>query len=139
MSPNRLLVFSETVANTRSNVAINLHRKYGPLVRIGPNHISVSDPAAVKVIYAAGKGFTKTAFYPIQTTVHNRKPLFNLFATRDEQYHSRIKRPIAHTYSMAALTQLEHKIDYVTSMFMTKLREDFAERGRVIDLGQWLQ
>ena len=40
---------------------------------------------------------------------------------------------------MAALTQLEHKIDYVTSMFMTKLREDFAERGRVIDLGQWLQ
>jgi hypothetical protein len=31
------------------NVA--LHRKYGPLVRIGSNMISVDDPAAVNVIY----------------------------------------------------------------------------------------
>lgn len=30
---------------------IALHKKYGPLVRIGPNMISVDDPAALNVIY----------------------------------------------------------------------------------------
>lgn len=31
---------------------IALHRKYGPLVRMGPNMISVDDPAALSVIYS---------------------------------------------------------------------------------------
>lgn len=30
---------------------IALHRKYGPLVRMGPNLISVDDPAALPIIY----------------------------------------------------------------------------------------
>lgn len=38
---------------------IALHRKYGPLVRIGPNHVSVGDPSAVPIIYGLNKGFTK--------------------------------------------------------------------------------
>jgi hypothetical protein len=38
---------------------INLHRQYGPLVRIGPRHISVSDPKAIPIIYGINKGFTK--------------------------------------------------------------------------------
>jgi len=41
------------------NTEIRLHRKYGPLVRIGPNHISVGDPKAIPVIYGLNKGFTK--------------------------------------------------------------------------------
>jgi hypothetical protein len=31
----------------------------GPLVRIAPNEVSVSDPAAVKIIYNIKSGFTK--------------------------------------------------------------------------------
>jgi hypothetical protein len=38
---------------------IDLHRQYGPLVRIGPRHVSVGDPAAIPVIYGLNKGFTK--------------------------------------------------------------------------------
>jgi hypothetical protein len=41
------------------NTAIDLHRKYGPLVRIGPKHISVGDPSAIPIIYGLNKGFTK--------------------------------------------------------------------------------
>jgi hypothetical protein len=43
-----------------------------------------------------------------------KKLLMNLFVTRDEDYHSRIKRPVAHTHSMAALTELEYKFDQVS-------------------------
>jgi hypothetical protein len=31
---------------------IALHRKYGPLTRIGPNTVSVDDPSALSVIYS---------------------------------------------------------------------------------------
>jgi hypothetical protein len=36
-----------------------LHKKLGPIVRIGPNEVAISDPQAVKVIYSTGGGFTK--------------------------------------------------------------------------------
>lgn len=39
--------------------AIDLHRKYGSLVRIGPNHVSVSDPREIKKIYGLKSGYTK--------------------------------------------------------------------------------
>jgi hypothetical protein len=38
---------------------IKLHRKYGSVVRLGPNVVSVSDPNAVKIIYAINAGFVK--------------------------------------------------------------------------------
>lgn len=39
--------------------AIELHRKYGPLVRIGPNHVSVADSKEIANIYGLKTGFTK--------------------------------------------------------------------------------
>jgi hypothetical protein len=41
------------------NTAIKLHKKHGKLVRIGPKHISVGDPAAIQTIYGLKTGFTK--------------------------------------------------------------------------------
>lgn len=41
---------------------IDLHKKHGPLVRIGPKHISFCDPAAIPDIYGLNKGFTKVGF-----------------------------------------------------------------------------
>ena len=38
---------------------INLHRKYGDVVRLGPNALSFSDPQALKTIYGLNKGFVK--------------------------------------------------------------------------------
>lgn len=33
-----------------------LHARYGPIVRVGPTHVSVADPAAIPVIYGIGSG-----------------------------------------------------------------------------------
>ena len=35
------------------------HKKYGKLVRIQPNHVSIADPDAIGVIYGHGNGFLK--------------------------------------------------------------------------------
>jgi hypothetical protein len=38
-----------------------LHAKYGPLVKIGPRTVIVSDPDAIKIIYGLNAGFTKVS------------------------------------------------------------------------------
>lgn len=38
-----------------------LHKKYGPLVRTGSNHVSVADPAAMGIIYGISSKFTKVS------------------------------------------------------------------------------
>lgn len=48
------------VWNRRPDITqIELHRKHGDVVRLGPNTLSFSDPAAIKTIYGLNKGFVK--------------------------------------------------------------------------------
>lgn len=61
---------------------IELHRKYGSLVRIGPRHISVSDPKAIPIIYGFNNGFTKVRQFispssPEVTLSRRHSTLFN--------------------------------------------------------------
>lgn len=37
----------------------DLHKKYGDIVRLGPNVLSFADPKAIKTIYGLNKGMTK--------------------------------------------------------------------------------
>lgn len=41
-----------------------VHRKYGQLVRVGPNHVSFSDPAVIPQIYGIGTDFSKVILAP---------------------------------------------------------------------------
>lgn len=43
-------------------LSIDLHHKYGPLVRINPNKVSVGDAKEIRNIYGLNKGFTKVGF-----------------------------------------------------------------------------
>jgi len=48
--------------STAHLTSIRLHRKYGHLVRTGPNHVSVGDPKAIPIIYGLNNGFTKVLY-----------------------------------------------------------------------------
>lgn len=41
---------------------IQLHERYGDVVRIGPNTVSISDPKAVQIVYRLNSGLTKSDF-----------------------------------------------------------------------------
>jgi benzoate 4-monooxygenase len=43
------------------------HKKYGKLVRIQPNHVSVADLSAIPIIYGHGNGFLKSWVASIYT------------------------------------------------------------------------
>jgi benzoate 4-monooxygenase len=46
--------------NGRRFLAVDkAHKKYGTLVRIQPNHVSIADDEAIQAIYGHGNGFLK--------------------------------------------------------------------------------
>ncbi|KAK5946461.1 hypothetical protein PMZ80_000604 [Knufia obscura] len=121
--------------------AINLHRKYGSVVRVGPNHVAFSDPEALSIVYSAYFRFEKSDFYlPFDAkTAHGFVP--TVFSVRSEHAHRGIKRPIASAYSMTALLELEGLTDECIAIFQNKVEDklDSSEHGSIeMNLGDWL-
>lgn len=51
--------FVDVYGRRSEKTFIELHEKYGDVVRIGPNVLSFADPKALKTIYGLNKGFKK--------------------------------------------------------------------------------
>lgn len=47
------------LSNRAHDIHIEQHRRYGPVVRFGPNMVSVSDPAEIGTIYGFSGRFIK--------------------------------------------------------------------------------
>jgi hypothetical protein len=50
---------------------LDLHRKYGNVVRIGPNHVDVSDGTALKDIYGTSNSFPKRFGITLHCMIQN--------------------------------------------------------------------
>lgn len=74
----------------------DLHLKYGPVVRLGPNEASFSSVEAMKEIYTSGgSGFDRTEFYDLFMQFGTR----TLFSTPPKGPHSQRKRILADRYA----------------------------------------
>ncbi|KAL4742811.1 hypothetical protein BDV11DRAFT_202464 [Aspergillus similis] len=124
---------------------IALHRKYGDVVRLGPNTLSFASPSAIKIIYGLNKGFTKVAnnpqseFYPVQMTVSKGEPLPSLFSTLDESFHANLRRSVNHAFSMSSLVQYEPMVNQTVELFLDQTAALFANTGKTCDFARWLQ
>ncbi|KAI6040942.1 cytochrome P450 [Pisolithus marmoratus] len=86
----------------RSDVVHELHKRYGPLVRLAPNHVSVADPDALQVVYAHGNGSLKSNFYDAFVSIHR-----GLFNTRDRTQHTRKRKIVSHIFSPKSVLEFE--------------------------------
>ncbi|KAH7195432.1 cytochrome P450 [Fusarium oxysporum] len=119
---------------------IALHEKYGTVVRLGPNTVSIADPAAIQTIYAHNSGYTKSDFYPVQQTINKSgKRLITLFTSQDEKFHSQLRRSVSNAYAMSTLVQFEPFVDSTTTEFFKQLDQRYANQNDVLDFGTWLQ
>ncbi|KAJ5601139.1 pisatin demethylase [Penicillium lagena] len=116
---------------------LRLHERYGPLVRLGPNNVSVGSPDAIPILYNTRTRYPKSAFYPVMGNVAHGKVVPTIFSTRDESVHETMKRPIAQVYAMTNLRTYEPLVESTESLFMSKL-DKLADEGRTFDLGTWL-
>jgi hypothetical protein len=134
---------------------IDLHKRYGPVVRLGPNVLSIADPQAIKTIYAIrksrddGGGFVKSEFYPVQQQFANGARLETLFTTTDPVFHGRLRRAVGNAYALSSLLAFEPLVDSTILAFLGQLEKRFVRRpagddGKegeegVCDFGTWLQ
>ncbi|KAI0826257.1 cytochrome P450 [Irpex lacteus] len=86
----------------RSEVVHQLHKQYGTFVRIAPNHVSISDPLALQIVYAHGNGSLKSNFYDAFVSI--RRGLFN---TRSRPEHARKRKIVSHIFSQKSVLEFE--------------------------------
>ena len=80
--------------NRLSRTIHGLHRKHGPIVRLGPNEVSVNSIQGLKTIYIGG--FEKTDWYA-QYFRNFDAP--NMVTIKEHGPHSVLKRMVSHVYS----------------------------------------
>ncbi|KAI1494093.1 cytochrome P450 [Biscogniauxia mediterranea] len=132
---------------------IELHKKYGPIVRIAPNEVSFSSPHVARQVLSAGKRFYKTDFYRVFPPVQNP----DIFTEIREDVHAMKKKVANVPYSMAAMRQLSPFIDDTIELLVRQLdaycfpnrnHEDDTDvttvmvetqkQRHTVDLGAWL-
>ncbi|OQD68318.1 hypothetical protein PENPOL_c003G02954 [Penicillium polonicum] len=119
----------------------DLHKKYGPVVRIGPNVLDLDFPELIKTIYNAKEDYLKTEFYHGSSAKSDGKIIYNLFSECTPEIHAQQKRPISMHYSLKGILSLEPHIDVMIQYFCQRLEENFinAPNGtQICDIGEWI-
>ena len=114
-----------------------LHRRYGPVVRIGPNELAFNTPQAFHDIYGAnldGSCFPKdrSHYEPPANGVDH------LVSAIEDASHARQRRLIAHAFSTKALREQEGLICGYVDTLITKLRNTLREGRSVVDIKAWM-
>ncbi|WYZ38225.1 hypothetical protein EsH8_III_000139 [Colletotrichum jinshuiense] len=123
-----------------------LHKRYGPVVRVGPNEVWFDSVDAFKHIYRAGSGYEKSDFY-LSTALQRPDITFTPFPTftspdtldllseRDTHRYRLQRRQIGPLYQTAYLKRHEPALDAVLARVITTLR---SLDGAEIDLKEWM-
>lgn len=132
-----------------------LHEKYGPVVRIGPNVLSLDYPELIPTIYDTKGNYRKvsivlffnyclsidleqTEFYDGSSAVINGSFLGSLFSERNPEAHKKQKRPIAKYYSLTMVLSFESHMDETIGRLCQELDTRFVGGQETCDLDRWL-
>lgn len=112
---------------------LQLHRKYGRVVRVAPNELSVVDEYAMKQLLGHGTSARKTHWYSVWE-VPNSGP--GLFATTDPKEHSFLRKRVSGAYSMTAILRFERYIQDCLDLLLQQLKKH-ADLGEDVDMSTW--
>jgi len=101
---------------SRSREVHQLHQRYGKVVRIAPNHISIAEPEALHTIYAHGiNGSLKSDFYDAFVSFHR-----GIFNTRDRAEHTRKRKIISSSLSQKSVLEFEPYVQNSIALLVSK-------------------
>ena len=109
---------------------LQLHTKYGHVVRIGPNELSYTTDSAWKTIY--GHRQPEMGKDPV-FSLHTPTGVQNIL-TADRPTHTRHRRTLAHAFSEKALREQEDILQSYTTALLSGVE---VRRHQPIDIGAW--
>lgn len=111
-----------------------LHDQYGPVVRIGPNHVSFTDASAINAIYGHRVG--ALAKVPETRKADFVHAVFGFMGNGIEilhaagEDHQRLRRALSHGFSDKGLREQQPLIHGYVDLMMQQLRRRCARRRR---------
>ena len=132
---SQLWLLLDTRSGQHHQTVIKLHEKHGNIVRLGPNYVSLADPADIKVVYGFAKRLNKSQFYAPFTPYGVKS---NVFSVIDDRVHEAMKKPLVGAYSMTSLKNYEPYIDEQIKFFLDRLDEEFGA-GKTCKMDKWFQ
>ncbi|KAF5621099.1 phenol 2-monooxygenase [Fusarium tjaetaba] len=118
---------------TRAQYVHTLHQRYGPVVRIGPHEVDISDMTAVNEIHRVKDGYRKAPFY--KNLIPNTNNLFN---TLDVEFHRHHRRLLSSPLSESSLKAVEPTVDAYVKMAIASMKREMDERGAADVAKFWL-
>ncbi|RKP06115.1 cytochrome P450 [Thamnocephalis sphaerospora] len=114
----RLEYFISLLRGRSFSYLTELHRTYGPIVRLGPDDVSITDSGAVRTVLATHR-FRKGKLYKV---------------ANDPVFHKSRKKMIAPAFSNAAMNNMEPMILDVGITKLVSVLEKKCAEGGPIDL-----
>ncbi|ETS85182.1 hypothetical protein PFICI_03207 [Pestalotiopsis fici W106-1] len=112
----------------------NLHRRYGPIVRTGPNRIALDGSIGWPQVFAHKTGmpeFTKSPDFNFKGDYHS------MIGASTTETHRRQRRTLAHAFSDAALKEQETIITKYIDLLLDQLGKK-TENGSTVNIVDWL-
>jgi tryprostatin B 6-hydroxylase len=118
--PARLgnLYFSFNLANSDAYYKLQaMHKKWGKIVRIGSNDLSITDPKIMETAYGRNSEVTKSWWYD------NDYPLSSMHTTRDRERHDKRRKVWVPAFSEKAIRDYETRITGLEELLVTKIAD----------------
>ncbi|CEL11547.1 hypothetical protein ASPCAL14648 [Aspergillus calidoustus] len=117
---------------------LECHRKYGPVVRLSPNEVSIVSPDLVKTVFGHSTGSAKTGWYDTWLTLGGGQAgsSVSFFGATNPTQHGFLRKRVSATYSMSAVVSMEGKIQPMLDTTWDRF-DEFAKLDQLINLSLW--
>ncbi|KAF7536019.1 hypothetical protein G7054_g4869 [Neopestalotiopsis clavispora] len=122
------------IRGTWTREVAKLHRRYGPIVRIGPNRIALDGSIGWPQVFAHKTGmpeFTKSPDFIFKGDSHS------MIGSSSTETHRRQRRTLAHAFSDAALKEQETVITKYIDLLLDQIGKK-TESGAAVNIVDWL-
>ncbi|KAK0671727.1 putative cytochrome P450 [Cercophora samala] len=107
-----------------------LHPKYGPVVRIRPNALHVSDPDAFREVHRVGSKFTKAKYFYVPFRLSNA-----LFGSTDPDFHRKRRSLIAPMFAKGEVVKVyEGLVKDKRDMMVGNIRSFLGRGSSVVNM-----
>ncbi|KAF9638734.1 putative cytochrome p450 protein [Lasiodiplodia theobromae] len=130
-SVTRLWITYHNVKEDECQTFRELHKEHGPVIRITPTMLLVSDATKLPEIYH--RNANKSQHY-ITGSFGKTESLFNM---QDHKQHSYFRKIAASPYSFSNIKKMEPLIDARMKEWVKKIDHSFARTGGKFDFAPW--
>ena len=104
-----------------------LHKKYGPVIRIAPNEVCISDGASLAPVYSEKGGFLKAPCY----TNFDIEGHQTIFSALDPSHRAVRSKAVLPMFSMSSVRSGNDVVEDCVNRFIVRLKEDVEESKEI--------